>query len=100
MSAMYIERHNEAVRIVAKVLQKRSKEGGCFMIMDACKACEADKHSAASTRMLDFLLPSVSEEQRAKLRPDILRVTGLLASPTEGEIIAAMHNKQAHRVTD
>lgn len=100
MLALYIERHNEAVRMVCKALRKSSTHGGCYTIMDACRRNDAETHGAAGTRLtdLDWLLPSLTAEQRALLRPDILRVTGLPAAPTATEIADATANKGQHWV--
>jgi ribonuclease HI/exonuclease III len=79
LKAMHIKRHNIAVQKIFKAIQKHSHWGGYFGIMDACPREDAASHGAADTRLPTWLLPDITDEERNKLRPDILIVEGLRA---------------------
>ena len=100
MQAMYIKRHNVAVQLVTRWLRKRSTAGGVYTIMDACKgaAAELEKHKVQGTRLPEWLLPSIPPEQRARLRPDILRILGLPANPSKSDLQLAAANKGKYTV--
>ena len=98
MQALYIARHDRAVRLILRWLQKHSRCGGCYTIMDACRSEDLPRHGADGKRLPGWLLPSLPGEQRARLRPDILRVVGLPADPTSADIQAATRNKGQYEV--
>lgn len=98
MKAMYIERHNRAVRKVNRKLRRHAKGGGCYTIMDGGKAAMSHLHGAAGTRLPSFLLPGVGSAKLQKKRPDILRIVGLGPNPTNLEIQQATANKQDYRI--
>ena len=83
MTALYISRHNEAVRAIAKALSRGSLSGH-YMIMDAC-AAGALPHYVSATRLPPWLLPGMPDGQRKKLRPDILIVEGLSKRDVEDD---------------
>jgi ribonuclease HI len=88
VKAMQIKRHDSAVRAINKALQRQSKTGAAFTIMDACKAAELAVHGADAKRVLRWMLPTdtISDVDLAKMRPDILRVVGLPAAPTDEQL--------------
>ena len=98
MQAMYIARHNKAVRKIARTLQRRSAQGGCYMVMDACKREDLASYEAADSRVQGFLLPNVPEADRLRMRPDILRVLRLPAAPTQAQKDQACTQKHLHKV--
>ena len=96
LQAMYIARHNRAVRKVAAALRKHTT--AAYTTMDACRADELQAHGADTNRVPSFLLPSTPEAKRRLMRPDILRVVGLPPAPTPEQIAAACAAKHNHRV--
>jgi ribonuclease HI len=98
LKAMHIHRHNRATRIIQAALQRHSTHGSAYTIMDACPAAEAASHDVQGTRLPPFLLLNVPEEQRAKWRPDILRIIGLPPTPTEGDIQLALARRNRYTV--
>lgn len=74
MKALYIDRHNKAVRCITKTLSQGAK-GGCFMVMDACAADDSPPYSAG-TRVPRWLIPSdiVSDDDLKRLRPELLLI--------------------------
>lgn len=68
------------------------------MVMDACRAEDLADHDAATARVPAFLLPDVPDADRLRMRPDILRVLGLPATPTEEQIESACISKHRHTV--
>ena len=84
MRAEYVKRHNDAVRMTVRALQ-RGRHGGAFTIMDAA----ARDLDTDGNRFPQFLLPVLEETKRRKMRPDILRILGLPAHPTPSDIARA-----------
>ena len=79
MKAMYISRHNAAVRLVHSAIAK-GKHGGHYIIMDAGTAEHMQELGAEGTRLPPWLIPAeVLTDYGAngqplplhKLRPDI-----------------------------
>ncbi len=72
MKALYIQRHNHAVQLVAKAISKGDTGGG-YIVMDANAAEDTPEYSAG-TRLPRWLLPRrlVSDAELNKLRPDLL----------------------------
>ena len=81
MKALYISRHNAAVRRIAKTIM-RGSHADAYMVMDAC-AQNALPAYAAATRIPPWLLPGVADQVRNKYRPDILLVKGLTRAELE-----------------
>jgi hypothetical protein len=102
IKAMQIKRHDSAVRAINQALQRRSKQGSVFTVMDACKEAELADHGADAKRILRWMIPAeqVSDADLAKMRPDILRVVGLPAAPTEEQLreAADVANREKYRV--
>ena len=96
MQAMYTAKHNKAVQKIARALQRRSRDGGCYMVMDACRTDELAGHEAATSKVPCFLLPNTPEADRRRMRPDILRVSNLPAVPSPGQITEACAHKHRH----
>lgn len=73
MKGFYILRHNEAVRIVNKAMRQSTEMSDGLTWMDAGK--EGAEHTQG-TRLPAWILPAVQEEDRLKMRPDILFMKG------------------------
>jgi hypothetical protein len=95
--SMYIARHDRAVLAVLAAM-RQGNGGGSYTIVDACRAEELAQHCADAKRLPGWLLPEVSAEERGKMRPDILRVLGLPATPTPEQVEHAVANKRLHTV--
>ena len=99
MQAMIIKRHDAAVRKVAQALQRRTRQGGCYTVMDACKAVDLETHGVDAKRLPSWILPDAADAgDLCKQRPDILRILGLPASPTDADIQQAVAHKRRHRI--
>jgi hypothetical protein len=72
MRARYIERHNEAARMITSALLLG--RGDAYVVADA-GASEKLPRGVHSTRLPGWLLPNTDPEALAKMRPDILLVT-------------------------
>ena len=97
LKAMHIKRHDSTVRKILRALQRRTYGGGSYYtILDACKAAELGALGAAAKRLPRWLLPALNDDERAVLRPDILRIIGLPAAPTEAELARALTSKPVH----
>ena len=97
LRAMYIARHNHAVRKVAAALCKHTD--AAYTVLDACRADELGTHGADSNRVPEFLLPLAPEAERRRMRPDILRVQGLPPAPTPEQIAGACAAKHMHAIS-
>jgi ribonuclease HI len=75
LHSCYIKRHNDAVQLIAHAIQ-RGEKGRSYMILDAT-AKDALPTYADDTRIPAWLLPALPEEERKKLRPDILIIPTL-----------------------
>jgi ribonuclease HI len=73
--AMYIDRHNKAVRMIQAGVQKGGL-GGFYTIMDACQANDLPE-GVQGTRLPDWILPGMQSDLRHKMRPDLLIVKGI-----------------------
>ena len=73
MKAMYIERHNEATRLLANLILLG--RAGSYVVADAGREDKLPK-GVHATRLPTWLLPKVDPELLRKLRPDILLVDG------------------------
>ena len=99
LKAMHIKRHDSTVRKILRALQRRTYGGGSYYtILDACKAAELGALGAAAKRLPRWLLPALNDDERAVLRPDILRIIGLPAAPTEAELARALTSKDQYTV--
>jgi hypothetical protein len=98
LKGMHIGRHNKAGRMIQSCLRRHSRAGGTYTVLDVCSQDQLGEQAAAATRIPAWLLPGVDETTRAKLRPDILRVTGLPAHPTEAQIRQARARQSRHRI--
>jgi hypothetical protein len=97
MQAMYIKRHDGVVRMINQALQRHTKHGNVFTVLDACPAAELTSHIAEAKRLPRWILPAdeISDETLAKMRPDILRILELPSAPTEADIqYVASHKSQ------
>jgi hypothetical protein len=97
MQAMYVARHDKAVRSIHKTLL-RNAGGAAYTVMDACREEELQEYSADAKRLPEWLLPGVPEEERRRMRPDILRVIGLPAAPTPEQVQEAVRCKHRHPI--
>jgi hypothetical protein len=99
MQAMIIKRHDAAVRKITQALQRRTRQSGCYTIMDACKAAHLETHGVDAKRLPSWILPDAADAaDLSKQRPDILRILGLPASPTDADIQQAVAHKRRHRI--
>jgi ribonuclease HI len=101
MVAHRISRHNQAVLILMKALQKGIL-GGFVTIMDATAKASLPE-SCMDTRVPAWVLPKVPETDRLKLRPDLMVFEGLTPAMQEGfqqlkgpRRIAAMKKLKVH----
>ena len=77
MKACYIARHNQAVHLIFKAISSGSQmRGGWFAIMDATRR-NALPREVHDTRIPPWMLPSLDNETRNLLRPDILIIQNL-----------------------
>jgi len=76
ITGLRINRHNDAVRQVGKLirLSKQVDIHNSIIYMDAGNAADHIIQSE-STRLPKFLLPHLTDEERAKYRPDLLCIT-------------------------
>jgi len=81
MRGHYISRHNQAVKLIHKAVQQGGI-GGCFSIVDATRQDDLPE-GVESTRLPEWLLPSVPPEQLKRMRPDILVVEGMPANSAQ-----------------
>jgi ribonuclease HI len=98
LKAMAIKRHDEAVRRIHTALARHARDGSVYTILDACKAGQLEELGADAKRLPDWILPQLGEQDRAKLRPDILRILGLPPSPTAAQLAHAAANKGQYTV--
>ena len=98
MGPLYISRHDQAVIQLYRALQKGT-DGGSFTIIDAGKMHDVINILAADGKRLPtWLLPGVDPDTLRKMRPDILRIPGLPAHATPGEIRNATLHKGRHKI--
>jgi hypothetical protein len=98
MRPLYISRHDQAVIHLYRALQKGA-DGGNFTIIDAGKMQDVlNKLAANGKRLPPWLLPGVDPDTLRRMRPDILRITGLPAQATHEEIAAALLHKSRHKI--
>jgi hypothetical protein len=80
LTACYIKRHNEAVAAVAKVIANGSR-GRWVQVADLRKEClgelSTEQGEEVASRIPAFMLPAVADEERLKMRPDIMFVDGM-----------------------
>ena len=86
------------VAAACRALQRRTRQGGCYTIMDACKAADLGKHGVSGKRLPGFILPTEESDGLEKKRPDVLRILNLPANPTAADIENATRNKADHPV--
>lgn len=95
-----IQRHDAAVRKILKALQRGSRQGNVYTILDACRADQLEELGADAKRVARWLVPqtSVSDEELLRMRPDIVRILELPGAPTEEQIAHATANKEQYTV--
>ena len=100
LKAMQIKRHDETVRKVLKALQRGGRHGSTYTVLDACRAEQLQALGADTKRLPRWLLPqeAVTDEDLGRMRPDVLRILGLPAAPTQAQIAHAMANKDQYTV--
>jgi ribonuclease HI len=92
MKGHYISRHDKAVRMIHKALQK-SSQGGFYSIVDAGPMADLLNDAANGKRIPEWVLPDIDPLTRKKMRPDILRIKGLRVNATPEEVQAAHERK-------
>jgi ribonuclease HI len=70
--SMIIKRHNDAVQLLYKAILA-SDLGGCYAVMDAGHMPGEMLHS----RIPKWMLPNTPDTERARMRPDLLLVSGI-----------------------
>lgn len=85
-------------RTVLGALHPLTRQGGCYTIMDACKAADLGKHGVSGKRLPSFILPQEDSDGLEKKRPDVIRILNLPANPTAADIEAATRNKAEYPV--
>lgn len=100
MQALVIRRHDMTVCQINNSLQKHTKHGSAYTILDACRETELTQQGADAKRLPRWILPegTTSDEELAKMRPDILRIRGLPPAPTPADIAHAMANKEQYQM--
>ena len=100
VQATRIWRHDSAVRLILKALQKHTKHGRVYTIMDAGKAENLQEDGADGKRLPRWLLSEgrVPDDKLKKMRPDILLIKGLGPTPTAQEIQDAVNNKKDYTI--
>ena len=76
MAALYIERHNQALLLVHRALMQSVSPQPCIVIMDATSKAQLPP-GIYSNRLPAWLLPSINDTMRSKLRPDLLIIEGI-----------------------
>ena len=97
MKGKYISRHDKAVLKIHRALQKGPR-GGHYCLVDAGTMTDVLNEAANGKRLEDWMLPDIDPAARKKMRPDILRITGLRSNATQEEITAALQQKDKHVV--
>jgi ribonuclease HI len=96
MHALYIKRHNIAVRIIAKAIL-RGENGGGIMIMDAGRK-EDLPAGMYGTRVPQWLLPECPEDELLRMRPDILIIPTIPAASNPAETFDCTSEASQHTV--
>ena len=76
MAALYTERHNQALLLVHRALMQSVSSQPCIVIMDATSKAQLPP-GIYSNRLPAWLLPSINDTMRSKLRPDLLIIEGI-----------------------
>jgi hypothetical protein len=98
MKAIYIKRHDNAVRIIQQAIAKGDK-GGCYMVMDAGKLADLPE-GVHGKRIPEWMLPDIDAEQRERLRPVIMFVPGMTHRGMHGRSTSAISAmKRRHPIT-
>lgn len=97
LHGLRIKRHDRAVHIIHKHLQ-HGREGGNYCIIDAGTMTDVLNAAANGKRVPDWLLPDTDPDTRQRMRPDILRITGLPANASPEEIEEAQNSKRGYTV--
>ena len=74
MQALYISRHDEAVRKIHQALCKCPTGTAYTIMLDACREADLPTLGAEGKRIPEWLLPHIPIDTRKKWRPDILRL--------------------------
>jgi hypothetical protein len=100
VQATRIWRHDKAVRLILKTLQKHTRYGPVFTVLDAGRAENLRENGADAKRLPRWLLSAdrVPDDQLAKMRPDILLIKELRSMPTDQEIQTAIENKKDYTI--
>jgi len=100
VQATRVWRHDSAVRMILKALQKHSRRGPAYTIMDAGKAENLQADGADGKRLPRWLLSpdKVPDARLAKMRPDIMLIRGLRPTPTDQEVQHAVNNKHEYTI--
>lgn len=93
---MYIKRHNAAVMLIAEAIHK-GHNGGCYTVMDACAENDTPEYSAG-TRLPPWLLPGVPDDERLKMRPDLLVIPSIPLTLTAPATYQGPHDRTQHTV--
>ena len=96
LKALHIRRHDEAVRMIFKAIQKGCR-GGNFSIMDAGTSDTIRVAGAATKRIPPWVLPHVPSDELNRMRPDIMIIDSLPQQPTDADIAYA-HSCTVHLV--
>ena len=76
MAALHTERHNQALLLVHRALMQSVSPQPCIVIMDATSKAQLPP-GIYSNRLPAWLLPSINDTMRSKLRPDLLIIEGI-----------------------
>jgi ribonuclease HI len=80
LSACYIKRHNEAVAAIARAVANGSR-GRWLQVADLRKEClgemSEEQQQLVASRIPAYMLPKVPDNERLKMRPDIMFVDGM-----------------------
>ena len=81
LEALYIKRHNLALTMIQRSISIHSDLANCYTIMDATSVNSLPP-GVSATRIPPWVLPSVPDDQRLRLRPDLLIFEGLTSTDT------------------
>ncbi|GIL62843.1 hypothetical protein Vafri_16905 [Volvox africanus] len=94
MKGMYINRHNQATRLIAECLHNGRHRGG-LMIMDAGKTDNLPQY-CHGTHIPGWMLPHLTKEEISCLRPDILFIPTLALWKTKNRHYRGPQDKKQH----
>ena len=78
IKGLIIERHNDAVRLLAQEIRNSDRFRDAALVMD-CKESDRESVLAIGTRVPNWIYEGVPEEHKDRLRPDLVLFEGITA---------------------